>query len=316
MKKTTIAYVLAVAMTVLIFVIALTWVSGKVFGLLEPFASSSFDQIPTKEKILLDTSSNYQRPYVTSEMDQPDYEGNFSGGMDQLYLDKYEGGIGPTRDAMNTVLRQFPFDWSNAPPGARVFQEQNALYLEKENQVRNAQVLPEPFMTTTDLNVARLLPAPAPAVNLSNQEGFADAKPSVPPEDKVLKAYKPILPSELGKMAPEDAELFIQQYYDKKGLVPEIEKSPEHDNVFHILSLQDKNPKIVWEDEVNKPKRSAWTPIGQSFEFDASVRYGGNGYRPEVAGAPPQMKTGLQKEEKIAQLERIFGPGLQWQQWG
>jgi len=40
----------------------------------------------------------------------------------------------------------------------------------------------------------------------------------------------------------------LKKIYDKKGLIPVIEKSKQGENIWEIVEVKEKNPKIVWED--------------------------------------------------------------------
>lgn len=307
MKKISFSLVFAYTFVAFAFIAILTWLLHYFIPKAEGFTS---EIKPSIDKVVYDSTTNFQRPYVTTEMDEPDFEGNFEGGLDRMILNKYEGGIEATKDALNIAMVQYPFDWANAPPSARIFQEQNALLLDKDNLERNAEKIPEPMMTKTELNVAKLLPP------LNNKEGFASGPSSGPAtyksQDEALKAYAPKSAEEIGQYTEEEAKDFITKYYEPKGLIPEIVDTGE-DNVYQVVGFEEKDPKIVWEDEVGDQNRSAWVPQGQSSEFHASTQYSGSrGVRETV------VKTGVSKEERATnnQLERIFGPGLQWQQWG
>lgn len=309
MKKISLGLVFGYAFVALVFVVVLTWFLNIFVPKVEGFNNP--DQVPSKEKVVMDWSSNYARPYVTSEMDQPDFEGNFEGGMDTTILNKYEGGIGATKDAMNVALRQYPFDWSQAPPASKVFQEQNAIQLDKENLIRNAERVPESYMAETELNAAKLLPPQQSTVHSTNKEPFVD----IDAGDKVLKEYRPRDPKTVGKYDKEDSFDFIYQYYDKKGLIPEI--SEDGDGVYKITGYQEKKPKILYEDEAEaNTTRSPFVPQGTTTEFEPTIQYAEKPWRASSKMGMDPVKTGVSKEEKSTSLDRIFGPGLQWQQWG
>jgi hypothetical protein len=221
--------------------------------------------------------------------------------MDQTYLNKFEGGIEANKNTLNMAMRQFPFDWSQSGPSSSIFQEQNALFLDKENLLRNAssiKTLPG-VMTQTDLNAAKLLPV---------SEGFSN----IAPEDTVLKSYTPQDVSTVGKYSEDDALDFINQYYDAQGLVPEIVKTG--DNQYEVVGTQEKDPKIVYEDEVTRPDADVWSPMDQEYTVSAQYKTDRkNGLDPTQS---QQMKANMDKDTKESQLNRIFGPGLQFQQWG
>jgi hypothetical protein len=308
MKKISFSLVFAYTFVAFAFIAILTWLLHYYIPKAEGFSS---EINPSIDKVVYDSTTNFQRPYVTTEMDEPDFEGNFEGGLDRIILNKYEGGIEATKDALNMAMVQYPFDWANAPPSARIFQEQNALLLDKDNLERNAEKIPEPMMTKTELNVAKLLPPMTTKEGFQNSPGPAPSPSTYKSQDEALRAYAPKSAEEIGHYTEQDAKDFINKYYEPKGLIPEIVETGE-DNVYQVVGFQEKDPKIVWEDEVDNQNRSAWVPQGQSSEFNASTQYSGS------RASERTVRTGVSKEEKAtnSQLERIFGPGLQWQQWG
>jgi hypothetical protein len=299
MKKIQFGMVIAYGFLAVVLVILLTWALYVFVPQAEAFTNQiiEFQGDRQESKNLLDTTLNYQRPYMTWENKQ----GDFEGGMDQTYLNKFEGGIETNKNALNMAMREFPFDWSQSGPSSSLFQEQNAILLDKENLLRNATSIKTPpgLMTQTDLNAARLLPV---------SEGFSD----IGPEDAVLKSYSPQDTTTVGKYSEDDALDFINKYYDAQGLVPEVVKTG--DNQYEVVGTQEKNPKIVYEDEVNRADTDTWSPMDQEYMVSAQYKTDRkSGLDPTQA---QQMKTNMNKDTKESQLNRIFGPGLQFQQWG
>jgi hypothetical protein len=296
MKENPFLLVLAYAFVALVFMICLTWLFN-IFAA-RPFREAFGDfnegcqQETSKDtQTVLDTSIGLQRPFVTNEMSRGDNEAEFAGGMNDTYLNKFEGGIQAQKDAINLARRQFPFDWANAPPSAKIFQEQNALFLDKDNLLRNAGELDNVY-NKMDTNTAALLP----------KESFVD----IPIEDKTLRSYAPCKSQEVGKVSKEDAIGFIEEYYDSKGLIPEIVQKGE---VYQVVSTSKKDPKIMYEDEV-KATDDVFKPMSTNSEFDVAVQRKGNW--DDGIGSTSAI---LQKNEPSQPLERIFGPGLQYQQY-
>jgi hypothetical protein len=292
MKTMQIIEVLAYGFVALVFITVFTWVFNFFMSppLRENFQGSN--------EITIKGNNGIQRPYVTNEMDMGDFEGDF----DRTMLNRFEGGIDATKDAQNIALRQFPFDWANAPPASSIFQEQNALFLNKENLLRSAEVVPG-----SDIDDGRLFPKP-------KKEGFGDLGPA----DDIIKTYRPQCASEKdsNKFSEDDSEDFILKYYDKQGLVPEVVK--REDGVFEVVSTYEKNPKIVYEDELQGEKEDVWKPMAGMNEYEVTAQYNkalrSSGLDPAIAA---QQNVGMQKQDIDSKgLERIFGPGLQWQQYG
>ena len=68
-------------------------------------------------------------------------------------------------------------------------------------------------------------------------------------EKKILATYKPKNSKDLLQYSIEDSEELIKKIYDSKGLVPSYNQRP--DGIWEVYETMEKNPKIVWEDEVN-----------------------------------------------------------------
>ena len=43
--------------------------------------------------------------------------------------------------------------------------------------------------------------------------------------------------------------------YAKKGLIADVEPSKQGNNVFEIVEVREKDPVIIWEDEITQPER-------------------------------------------------------------
>ncbi len=322
MKKDKFLEVVAYGFVAIVFVIVISWL----FNLLsqsasvsEPFAGCG-GQEPSKDtQLVLDTSIGMQRPYVTTEMDMGDFEGD----LDRTYSGKFEGGIQATKDVHNLAMRQYPFDWVNAPPSSKIFQEQNALFLEKENLLRNAEPLPVSYQSSMDINNARLMPPSQgkqtegfdsqPNLNPRNHSG-SDGFVNLGPADEIIKSYKPMCSTDKNKLSEDDAENFILSYYDKLGLVPEFNK--RDDGVYEVVGTYEKNPKIVYEDEVQQNNDSIWKPMAGNDEITVNANFG-----KELAAVPSSAvladkTTGKMRDDDSQGLQRMFGPGLQWQQYG
>jgi len=299
MKKQQFLEVIGYCFVALVFITIFTWIF-HIF--MAPNNSESFlgDQTPQKDK-QIDVNTNIQRPYVTREMDMGDFEGDF----DKTMTGKFEGGIQATKDIQNLALRQYPFDWANAPPSSKIFQEQNALFLEKQNLIRNAEELPADFKTSMDESNERLIP-PIPHVE---KEGFNNINPG----EDIIKDFRPrcsIKENQTGnKFSDNDSENFILDYYDKLGLVPEFKR--RDDGVYEVTNTYEKNPKIEYEDDGSHTKRDVWKPMSGDNEVTVNAKYSKELNSVNMNSSQLEMSKDVN-----GPLNRIFGPGLQWQQYG
>jgi hypothetical protein len=119
-------------------------------------------------------------------------------------------------------------DWSELPPDANEFQIKRQDFVEG---VYNKPVL--------DDSVFKQLEGKDVQPPDQNQ---LDAE-----EAKLMATYVPEHSSALTKYSIEDAKDFITKFYDRQGKIPEIVEDPKFPNVYQVVGVQDKNPKIVWE---------------------------------------------------------------------
>ena len=71
-------------------------------------------------------------------------------------------------------------------------------------------------------------------------------------EKKILQTYKPECSKGLLEYSIDDVKGLVDKIYCKKGLIPVIEKSKQGENIYEITELKEKDPHIVWEDELEK----------------------------------------------------------------
>jgi hypothetical protein len=243
-------------------------------------------------RTVLDTS--YQtKPYVTNEDKYGDFE--------QDVVFQNEGGYDPTREAINMARRRFPFDWSQLPPSSSLFQAQQALFVKDDSTSMAAPYTQETF---TDIESRNVLPP----------DGSADQA-----EIDALKQYRPVPTSDMKSVDQESVDKLIQTIYGDKGLIAKVAKKAN--NVYEVYETQEKNPKIIWEDEVQTQssiQSNALNPMVDPSEMLVVP----NAVTELEAGLTPTGRgesMGLRRQDYSdynPNLEGIFGPKMQWQQWG
>jgi hypothetical protein len=169
--------------------------------------------------LVLDTG-NVERPYLTNPINSlDDYEYNL--------VFQNEGSREMTQSMKNALTSQYPFDWSKLPPSAAEFQAgQSALY-----QAKPTGTIPTD--TYKAIEDASLQP---PDMDAIEDE-----------ERKILATYIPKHASDLTTYDVEDARELIEKIYNGRDQIPEVVE--KGNNVFEIVGVQSKNPKIVYEDE-------------------------------------------------------------------
>jgi ABC-type sulfate transport system substrate-binding protein len=239
-------------------------------------------------RTVLDTTSQQYKPYMTNQDKYGDFEADF------IYQN--EGGYDPTKEAINTARRRFPFDWSQLPPSSSLFQAQQALFV-KDN---TATAAPYALETFTDIESKKVLPP----------DGTEDQA-----ETDALKAYKPVATADMKSVDEKSVKELIEKIYGDKGLVAKVAK--DANNVFEVYEVQEKNPKIVYEDEVqttSSMQSNALNPMVDPTEMLVTP----NAVSDVVPYASGEnTRSGRQSYSNYnPNLEGIFGPKMQWQQWG
>jgi len=242
-------------------------------------------------KTVLDTSL-ITKPYVTNEDKYGDFE--------QDFVYQNEGGFDPTKQAIDQARRRFPFDWAQLPPSSSLFQAQQALFVKGDATTTAAPYSRESF---EDLESSKVLPPD------SSNDSEADQ----------LSAYQAVSTADLKSVDEGSVKELIEKIYGEKGLVAKVAKNAN--NVYEVYEVQEKNPKIVYEDDVqvqSSMQDNALNPIDYGNRMlvvpnavsDISVGLAPYG-RGESARTQRQTYSDYNPN-----LEGIFGPKMQWQQWG
>jgi hypothetical protein len=239
---------------------------------------------------VVDTSLDGERAFMTNQDKYGDFE--------QDFVYQNEGGFDPTQEALNAARRKFPFEWSQLPPSASLFQAQQALFVKDDSTATAALFKPETF---TDIDATKVLPPDG-----SQDQAEIDA----------LKAYRAKSAKDLAVADEQTVKQLINDIYGQKGLIAKV--AQKANNVYEVYEVEEKKPKIKYEDEVNQPSWNPLTPLPDdqmTMEVPASARDVATGIVPtgrgESTAIPRQSYSNYNPN-----LEGIFGPKMQWQQWG
>jgi hypothetical protein len=242
-------------------------------------------------RTVLDTGMDLNKPYVTYQDKYGDFEADF------VYQN--EGGLDPTQEAINMARRRFPFDWSQLPPSSSLFQAQQALFA--KDPTSTAAVFSKE--TFENIESQKVLPPDG-----SQDQAEIDA----------LKAYEPKTAADMKSVDEQSVNDLIKNIYGEKGLIAKVARKAN--NVFEVYEVQEKNPKIVWEDEVQQGsiQSNALNPLIDPAEMLVVP----NAVNELAVGLAPTGRgesMGLKRQEYSdynPNLEGIFGPKMAWQQWG
>jgi len=149
-----------------------------------------------------------------------------------------EGDRNAQRRSISDAMSRYPSDWCTMPPSSSLFQ------ISQEGFVNAVQ--------------ADSKAAPADVSAFESISGLAEQPPDLDAaedeEKKVLAMYQPEETKDLINYSLKDAKRMIKQIYSKKGLVADLQKSSQGENVFEIVEVREKNPTIIWEDDVSTPE--------------------------------------------------------------
>lgn len=206
-----------------------------------------------------------------------------------------------SKKQISDAMTRYPMDWPSRGPDSQVFQEEQAQF---EKEVDNTKKLykgePDFYKEVDGRNME------LPDLYKIDDE-----------ERKILQTYKPESSKGLLEYSVDDVKGLLHKLYDKKGLVPVVEKSKQGENVWEIVEVKEKNPKIVWEDDVQaNAKREAMEKRGEEV---IQVPYTASDIR---AGLDPffQPRNSVRDgkfdyTQWTPGLERMFAPTYPLKSW-
>jgi hypothetical protein len=144
-----------------------------------------------------------------------------------------EGSREASKKEINDAMSRYPVSWTVQPPSSQYFQENRENF---ENMEKNTT--PPDTKIYDSINGNNMIPP--------------DTKSIEEEEKKILQTYKPESSKGLLSYSLEDVKSLIDKVYLKKGLLPVIEKSNQGENVYEVVEVKEKDPHIVWEDDIQK----------------------------------------------------------------
>ena len=168
------------------------------------------------------------KPYLMNPIDSiDDYEVS--------HIFQSQGSKTASRKQISDAMTRYPMDWSVQPPNSEYFQVNQAEFEKnKEEEKENPPVT----SFYNEVNGTDMVP---PDTEAMDEE-----------EKKILQTYKPESSKGLLEYSVDDVKALLEKVYTRKGLIPVIEKSKQGQNIWEITELKEKNPKIVWADELEK----------------------------------------------------------------
>ncbi len=220
-----------------------------------------------------------QLPYATTGiMSLYDYDDPSSSHMllsdlnpDETEMDTVAANTGErSSDAASRAIKNQrvfdkQFEWSNnLPPNSVVQQTQQSKW--KALQGAGSTASSGSGQTTEGFKDSDFASVSGPnSTHPSGGKDFASVSGAamVPPdldsveaeERKILQTFEPVKSTGLGTYDPDDVQLLLDKLYTAKGKRASYVK--RDDGVYEVFETEDLDPKIVYEDEAEQPKRES-----------------------------------------------------------
>jgi hypothetical protein len=219
---------LLIVLVLLIIAYFVFYLGGRKY--LETFADDSKrfhpDGSPREELNMI--VSPPEKPYLMNPIDDlDDYE------LSLVFQN--QGSRTASKKQISDAMTRYPMDWVVQGPNSQYFQD-NEEQFKKEQQ--------ESFENPPDTSYYKEIDGSD--MKPPNTEAMDEE------EKKILQTYKPECSKGLLEYSVDDVKGLVDKIYCKKGLIPVIEKSKQGENIYEITELKEKDPHIVWEDELEK----------------------------------------------------------------
>jgi hypothetical protein len=169
-----------------------------------------------------------EKPYLMNPIDDlDDYE------ISTIFQN--QGSKEASRKQISDAMTRYPMDWVTQGPNSQYFQDNEAQF-EKKRAEDNDN--PPPTKMYNEINGSDMTPPDTAAMEAE--------------EKKILQTYKPECSKGLLQYSLDDVKGLVDRVYGKKGQIPVIEKSKQGENIWEITEVKEKDPHIVWEDDVER----------------------------------------------------------------
>jgi len=246
-------------------------------------------------QVQADASNNQlMPPFSTPSIDSlDDYEYNMVFGN--------ENDREITKTTRDTLMSQYPMDWSVQPSSSELFAQGLAAYKEgfaTSAQKDTNQGLPSPY---TVIDGSKFLPP-----DLQGAEGK---------ERDILQTYVPKNPQSLTTYDAADAKELVEKLYAAKGLVADMKETGN--NVFTITSVRSATEKPVFDDEQALTSSTAVPSAGENTIVVPTIPS-----QNQMDGLDPFFTPGEKTRDGkwdytrwTPGLERAFAPTMPIKEW-
>ena len=206
-----------------------------------------------------------------------------------------QGSREASQQQISDAMTRYPLDWSTQGPNSQTFQEKEAAFLKK------AEFLPQPAGFYEDLEGV--------------YSAIKDSANQDEEEKKILQTYQPKSSKGLLQYSIADVKSLLHKVYHKKGLIPVISKSKQGENIWEITELKEKNPKIVWEDEVDVERQTMEERGEEVISVPLPASDMAAGLDPFFQGRPSTRMGKSNYTAFTPGLERMFAPTQPMKSW-
>jgi hypothetical protein len=234
-----------------------------------------------------------EKPYVMNPVDSlDDYEVSL--------IFQNQGSKVDSRKQLSEAMTRYPLDWSVQPPNSQYFQENQAQFEKRKEEERNN---PPDTALYKEIDGSSMIP---PDTLEIDEE-----------EKKILQTYQPESSKGLLQYSVNDVKALLEKVYSRKGLIPVIEKSKQGDNVWEITEVKEKDPHIVWQDEVEKQtERDKMRQRGEEMiEVPYTATDVAAGLDPFFQARQPVRDGKYDYTQWTPGLERMFAPTYPIKAW-
>lgn len=212
-----------------------------------------------------------------------------------MNLDDYEvssvfqnrGSREASKQQLSDAMTRYPLDWSVQSPDSQVFQEGQAQW-----QRKSMENYENPPHTAADQN------SMAPMDTETQEEE----------EKKILQMYQPKSSKELLHYSVDDVQQLMDRVYKKRGLIPVINKSKQGENMWEITEIKEKDPTIVWEDDVQTERETQMQRGEQTIEVPITASDLSSGLDPFFGERSSTRHGKNDYTQWTPGLERMFAP--------
>jgi hypothetical protein len=213
---------------------------------------------------------------------------------------KNQGSKEASQKQISDAMTRYPMDWVVQGPNSQTFQDNEAEYQKQKIENFNN---PLPTKMYNEIDGSDMTPL--------NTQAIDDE------ERKILQTYKPECSKGLLEYSLDDVKGLVDKIYYKKGLVPVIEKSKQGENIWEITEVKEKDPHIVWEDDLEREtQRQKMEKRGEEMiEVPYTASDVAAGLDPFFQARNPTRDGKYDYYQWTPGLERMFAPTYPIKEW-